>query len=255
MLNKSLWFVITLLFTNLLQAESLSGKLQWADKIHYGFAVDGLLEQLNVKPGETVRASQLMAQLEAKPFEIKIQKMQARLDQLKPRLFDAKLELDRARELFDRTVLSEIELLKIETVYKGLQAEESAAIADLRLARYEKAKSYLQAKADGRVVDVRMQPGDVINAYNRGQKYIELVADDSMLAVADISISSARHIKQQSHFRVRVDDQVYDARWHELSAGKKGDYRLKVRFKRSQNIPLVAGMDVEIEYGDQGSSD
>ena len=248
MLNKGLWFVIALLFTNLLQAETLSGKLQWADTYRYAFAVDGLLEQLTVKPGEKIKASQLMAQLEPATFEIKIQKMQARLGQLKPRLFDAKLELDRARELFDRTVLSEIELLKIETVYKGLLAEKSAARADLKLAKYEQKKSRLQAKTAGRVVDVKMQPGDVISVYNRGQKYIALASDETMLAVADISILTAQQINRQSRFRVRIDDQAYDAQWYELSAGEKGGYRLKVRFKQPQNVQLLAGMDAEIEY-------
>jgi len=211
--------------------------------------VDGIVTNVNVTAGTVLPKATIIASLEQTPFTLNIKKMQAKIEQLEPKLFDARLELERAQELFDRTVLSEIELQKIDVVYKGLLAEKAAAQADLKLAQYRQQKSILRTTKSMRVINVSLQQGDVLNVYTQAGKYIELASASRMQVVAGVSLQTALAVKNKTDFSVRLADKKYQATFYDLARLKESaQYRLRLSVALPENIDVLAGMDVQIEY-------
>ena len=232
-----------------LQAETLSAKLDWANKERQSFVVNGIVDTVNVTAGMLLPKAATIATLEQTSFALTIKKMQAQIDQLEPQLFDAKLELDRAQELFDRTVLSEIELQKLDVIYKGLLAKKAAAQTDLRLAQYQQQKSILRTAEPVRVIDVKLQRGDVLNVYTQAEKYIALASVSSMLVSANISLPTALKIKNKTDFSVLIADKKYSAKMNTLSRVEaSSQYRLLLKVELPESVNVLAGMDVEIAY-------
>ncbi len=249
MFNKIILACFCVLLTVSAKAETLSATIEWDDKVRLSFGVDGLVEKVNVAAGQLVAENTNIGALIQTPFALNIKKMQARIAQLEPQLFDAKLELERAQELFDRTVLSEIELQKIAVIHKGLLAEKAAAQADLELAQYQQQQSILRIKKPMRVLSVNMQRGDVINAYTQAEKYIELASVETVLASADISLATALAIKHKKDFSVHIADKKYRANMYSLQRIQNTDqYRMRVRIVLPNESNVLAAMDVEIEY-------
>lgn len=248
MRNKIILLLSLFVSASAVHADTLTAKLGWADVTKQSFVVDGLVTKILVTEGMRLSPGFELARLEQKPFLINIQKKQAGVARLTPQLFDAKLELDRAKELFDRTVLSEIELQKVEVIYKGLLAEKAAAQADLALAQYQQQKSILTTSQDTRVVLVSLQMGDVLNNYTQADKFIELASNSSMLVWAKVSLATALELQNKTKFSVQVANKNYVAVPYALRQINVSDeYLLTLKIDVAGDN-LLAGMAADIEY-------
>lgn len=71
---------------NLLQTVSATGKVKSAEKINLSFEINGRLSQINVKTGDQVKTSQVLATLQAGDLSSRVTKAQAALTEAQARL-------------------------------------------------------------------------------------------------------------------------------------------------------------------------
>lgn len=210
--------------------------LDWADKSLVAFPVTGVVQSLHAQPGETVKKGQLLARMDSTPFMAEVDKYKANIARIQPLLTDAARELEHAQELFDQTVLSVVELQKVEAVHQRLLAEDQLARAELTLAQWRVDKTQLRASYNGRLVSTNLLPGMVISKENQSQVGLVLAATSSMQAVAKVNAGQLRQLSVGQAVEVVIDDTVLAGQIRAISHNEErsGEYQLIVTFKTKQ---------------------
>lgn len=135
-----------------------------ADKVELTTRVSGVVADVLVKPGQRVKKGAVLLRLDktvlqARSEEASAEQLRAQADEA-----DARRELERAQELFNRTVSSTSELEAAELRYARAQAALSGANARRTIAQKNLSDADLKAPFNGVVSAVPGRPGTVVAA-------------------------------------------------------------------------------------------
>ena len=146
-------------------AAEVQGVLRWAGETDLSLPVSGVVDEVLVRPGQAVKQGQVMLKLDKRRVKARLRAAEARVARFKPGRDEAQRELERAEELFDRTVLSEVELQQAKIDFAEKNATLQEARAALVGARLDLEYSELKAPFDLIVLHVFSVKGQaVINA-------------------------------------------------------------------------------------------
>lgn len=242
---KPAYLMLLVLWSAAAQAAEFSATLDWGNRRHAAFTVAGVVDKVAVQAGEQVKPKQLLAQLEQQPFVLARNAAQARVDMLVPRMFDAKQDYDQAQELYQRTVLSQIELQKAETLYKGVQAEQVMARSEYELAQWQLGKASLIASCLCVVTEVKLLPGMVINSENQAIAMIALAEAGVMDAEAVLDNSFTPRMQQ--NVQIVVGKQQYAGSVISLHV-VSGKRIARVQFRHNADGQLFAGQTAKVIF-------
>jgi RND family efflux transporter MFP subunit len=135
-----------------------------ADRLELTTRVSGVVETVLVKPGQHVKKGAVLLRLDRTVLQARLDEAMA--DQMRAQAdeADAKRELGRAQELYDRTVSSTSELEAAQLRHARAQAALSASRARRVIAQKDLADAELKAPFDGVVDAVPGGPGTVVAA-------------------------------------------------------------------------------------------
>ncbi len=122
----------------------------------------GRVAEVAVSPGQQVRAGTLLIQLDARAANALLAQKRAERDALRAEQTEAQRELDRAEELFERTVLSVTDLQLARSAFAKVNAQYGAGEAAVLRAEAELEDLRINAPADGVVKSVLVAPGQVV---------------------------------------------------------------------------------------------
>ena len=182
-------------FASQLSAAELAGSLAWGERISMGSLVSGVVAKVPVQAGQRVKKGDLLVGLDVRGFQAEVNGARAESARARVLLEEARLEDERATELYDRTVLSEHERAKAVIGLREAEAEAGRAGARLTQARLAYERSQLKAPFDGRVVAVHVSAGQaVVNEY-KAEPMVELAGDSRMLLRTHAELAVARQAK------------------------------------------------------------
>lgn len=136
----------------------------WADTLELSTRVSGVVESVLVKPGQRVKQGTVLLRLDKTVLQARLDEAAAEHARAQADEADAKRELDRAQELFNRTVSSTSELEAATLRHVRAQATASAAQARRVIAQRNLQDADLRAPLDGVVKAVPGGPGTVVAA-------------------------------------------------------------------------------------------
>jgi len=231
-------FGMLILFSSISMAEDIKASMAWTDIQKLGFPVAGVVESVIAKVGSKVNKGDVLAKLDAAPFRYDLQSCKAEIEKIQPLVFEAKIEFDQAKELFERTVLSEVELSKIEGAYKALKSEETMLRAECKLKQWKADKAVLTARNSTYVLTSNIYPSMVISTENKSTAIIELVSATKASAVSFISANQLQKYKIGDHLKVIIDGQEIAATIDSISlqANATNQYRLEAVFYYAQMV-------------------
>ena len=151
-----LMFILLLSGINVSAEESLSG-------YQITSPVSGVIKKVYVQKGKTVNQGELLLEFDNTLINSNLAEAQAQLKLAKINLSEAKKELDRSNELYDRTVLSEHDLQLAKISYSKASAQHTAAKNKLTHAQWDKKHSKLYAPFNGRIIKVLSYQGQYVN--------------------------------------------------------------------------------------------
>lgn len=194
--------------------DEADGILVWAKKAELSLPVSGIISSVNAKPGDRIKVGEVMLRLDTRRAKANLNAARARVSQTEPGREEAQRELERAEELFDRTVLSQVELDKAMIDFAEKDALYHEARANVEQARLDIEYSELRAPFDLSVLATHVVKGQTI--VNRLQASpLFTVAGNEVMArlvlkpaqVTDLSIGQAVNVSiqgQSNSGRVQV---------------------------------------------------
>lgn len=147
----------------LLTCSLLPGAVLAAD-IELTTRVSGVVEEVLVKAGQRVKKGAVLLRLDKTIYQAHVDEAGAEGDRLRAEEAEAKRDLDRAQELYSRTVSSTTELDAAKLRYARAKSALTVAEARLTIARKNLTDTELRAPFDGWIAKVPAAPGVVVSA-------------------------------------------------------------------------------------------
>mgnify|MGYP001036817849 CR=1 FL=1 len=135
-----------------------------AEGVELSTRVSGVVEEVLAKPGQHVRKGAVLLRLDRTVLRARLDEAAAEQARADADEEDAKRELDRAEELFNRTVSSTSELEAATLRHVRAKATLAAANARLAIAKKNLSDAELKAPFNGVVSAVPGMPGTVVAA-------------------------------------------------------------------------------------------
>jgi len=241
------WLMLLLLASP--PAQAVEARLAWDRIVTLSVPVKGVITRINGRPGERVPAGSLLVQLDQRPFQARVAAQQARLREEEAVLAEARRELARAEELYDRTVLSEHELQLKKNDVITAEARHAQAKAELVRARLDLEYSSLRAPFDARILARLAGVGQTVVADMRPTPVVRLAAADSLRVEARLAPAEAARLHLGQRLPVRVGSARLEGEVVAIAAPEKESddrYRVALRI-RVGDRPLLAGQRAEFE--------
>lgn len=125
--------------------------------------VSGVIKQIYIQPGKKVKQGDLLLEYDETLIISNLSEAQANINLARVNRTEVKKELERAEELYERTVLSEHELQQAKVLYSKALAQYARAENKLTHAQWDKTHSRLYAPFNGQVIKVLSYPGQYVN--------------------------------------------------------------------------------------------
>jgi macrolide-specific efflux system membrane fusion protein len=202
------------------------GKLEPKEYVDVGTQVSGQLKQIHVEIGDTVTKGQLLAEIDPRVYEARVEADQARLNSLKAQLNEQKAQTTLAKQNLQRNQ----NLIALNAVSQQVlqESEAEAAIAEARvgatLAQINEVESNLQgnrtnlgftkihAPMTGTVTTMPAREGQTLNANQTAPLILQIANLEMMTVRAQVAEADVTRLREgmPAHFTTLGDS---ERRW------------------------------------------
>ncbi|WP_456379442.1 efflux RND transporter periplasmic adaptor subunit [Thiolapillus sp.] len=173
-------WLFLLLAMPLVMAEEYSVALEPGRQLTLGTLVSGVVGEVHVQPGQKVRQGELLLALDPREFQAQLTHAQAMVARANSLFAEALREENRARELYDRTLLSDHEMQKAQIGRLEAEAKKYGAAAELVQARLNLERSRITAPMDGWMQEVLAWKGQPLQNVLEIQPLLVLATADTL---------------------------------------------------------------------------
>jgi membrane fusion protein, multidrug efflux system len=189
----------------LVQQGEFIGRVQATDKVDLRARVQGFLGPRLFRDGETVAKDQLLFTIEPAPFEAAVNQRKAQLAAAEARAQNAKLQLDRTRELTARDTASQAQLDQRVSDDAQAQAAVLEAKASLQQADINLSYTEIRSPMAGRIGRATVSPGNLVGGENT--TLATIVREEEMYVLFPVTqreLMDARRATGAKTFHVRA---------------------------------------------------
>lgn len=204
------WLLLLMVSSNTLMAEEYEGMLAWTQRVELGVLVNGVVKEVAVSEGQRVEKDQLLLKLDEQVFVADLKHAEADLKKAQEILIEAKRELDRVEELYNRTVSSEHEREQANLEHTRALAAEKKAQAALTRKRLVLKYSAVHAPFDGIILSRNASVGQTIISALQSQPMITMAATGRMLARIVVSSKKMTHMTAGKKAEVKVNGKTFN---------------------------------------------
>ena len=191
-----------------LSAEEFPVRLSPARQVELGSTLSGTVATVSVRPGQRVNRGEPLVDLDARALKAAVAAAKAQVEARRLEGQEADRELERALDLYDRTLLSEHERLVAENGAALARSRVLAAEAELLDVRVRLEQTRIQAPFDGWVVAVPSYAGQAVVNRCHSTPLVEL-ASTEISAVAELPPGQAQPFAPGTPVRITVDGDTY----------------------------------------------
>ena len=167
----------------------VTGKVIPEDEVEIKPQLNGIIEKILVEEGDTVQNGQLIAVIKVVPDERSVYGAQAQVTSSKLNLENGEKQLNRAKELFAKQIISQQEFEDAELRYNSAKENLKAAENDLEIIRNgsvagsSTTNTNIRATLSGTILEIPVEVGDQViaaNNFNAGTS-VAIIADLSQM--------------------------------------------------------------------------
>ena len=161
----------------------------------------GRLVSMDVKPGDRVKAGQLLATINDSETQAGVQSSRAQVAQAQAQLRNAQANFDRTRDLLAKGFISSAAMDSADAQLKSAQAARDQASAGARQAGLSQGFTRVTAPFAGWVLQTQAEEGDLAMP---GTPLLTLYAPTPLRAVVQMPVSRSNAITPKSTIEVQV---------------------------------------------------
>lgn len=223
--------------------------LAWSQRATLSTPVSGVVKTVTVTVGDRVTAGQVLLELDQRPFATALRQAKAEVHKHKLHRDEAERELERTRELYERTVISVHDLQLQEIAFGSAEADYAGAQAKLDTARLDLEYSAVHAPFSGLVLATPVTAGETVVNSQQATPLIVLGNDQPLLAQAAITAEDLRDISPGMAAGILIDRKRYAGKVLQIAnePDAEGRYLLAVSFDPGDDARLRAGLPARIE--------
>lgn len=236
----------------ILQAAEVTGSLQWARRVELSTPVSGVVGHVAVNGGDEVQKGQLLLNLDPRGFNALVKKAEARVVTGREARDEAKRELERITEMYERTLLSDHELQLARIALSTAEADLQAAEAERTLARLELEYSRVSAPFDGVVLERGAEVGQTVVTRMQSVPLLVLAETGRMLARIEVGEQELATLRKGMEVQVRSGGKTFRGIVQRLgmepviAAGGVAKYEADVVFEYPRSERLRAGQSAVV---------
>lgn len=179
--------VIKAHINELAQGLPISGSLKAANSAFIKARVAGELQGLTVREGDTVKAGQVIARVDATEYAARLQQAQDQADAAKTQIVIAQRQFDNNKALVDQGFISKTALDTSLATLNSAQASHRAALANVDVAKKAMDDTVMRSPLTGLVSQRLAQPGERVGVDTKVIEVIDLsrIELEASLSAAD----------------------------------------------------------------------
>ncbi|MDO6603603.1 efflux RND transporter periplasmic adaptor subunit [Arenibacter palladensis] len=222
--------------------------------------ISGVIEEVFVEGGDYVKSGDLIAKIKVVPNLSSLNEAKNTIEEAKISLDDQKRNLERQKILFDKGVISRVDLEKAEVAYD--QAKQSYVAANKRfdIVKTGTTKGYgneantlIRATVSGMVLEVPVEVGNQViesNNFNEGTTIAAIADVDKMIFEGKVDESEVGKIKEDLPLEITVgaiENKVFDAVLDYIAPKGKVEngaiqFEIKGTLKKRDSVFIRAGL-------------
>jgi len=144
-----------------------------AQTVQIGALVAGQIVKVFVKPGQKVKKGQALMTIDDRGYQAKLRGLQAVAEAKHLALMDAKINLDQALDLYDRTVSAKRSLDAVQLAYNLAKQADIKAQADVAALQAWRPYFHIKAPVSGQVGKIQAPEGTTV--YKENTPLIEII--------------------------------------------------------------------------------
>lgn len=240
-MNRFSVLAMTALIAAPAMATDLPATLQWSQRVELAAPVSGVVQTVYVNVGDRVKKGQALVALDATTYSAGVAEAKAELAHAQEEERDAKRNLDRVQELYNRTVISMSELEQAQLRQVRAQSHVQEAQAKLATNQKQLRDAQVRAPFDGVVLARQVEPGQAVASQLQPQALIVIARAGEMVARAKASLAQVEKLKAGQAVSVEAAQKSYSGKIRTLGleplvdkgadkAGEKSEYLVDVVF-------------------------
>jgi RND family efflux transporter MFP subunit len=209
-----IWIVLVMaaLCPQTLWAAEIQATLQWSQRVELSTPVSGVVQAVNVQVGDLVKKGKVLLTLDNTAYQARVAENQSEITRLDAEAEEAKRDLGRVQELYERTVVSTTDLDQAKLRLVKRQSAISEARARLRQNQKALEDTSLRAPFDAVVVLRHAEPGQSVAAGLQPQMLLTLARSGEMIARALLSSPQMGQLKTGQALTVNVAGASYEGK-------------------------------------------
>lgn len=219
--------------------------------------VPGAIVALQVKPGDSVKAGQVLARIDSHAADQNALASDATVRAARASLDVASKDFDRQKQLYDKNYISQAALERAEAQFKATQAQVAAQLAQAGAAHVEAGFHTVRAPYAGVVSEVPVSLGDMAMP---GRPLLTLYDPSALRVTATVPQASAAPsatalARLELPALPAAQQWVKPVRVTALPAADSATHTVQVRFDLPSTPGLVPGMFARAWIPSQGAAD
>lgn len=240
--------ILSFVVTPVLGAEiEVDARLEWSRRAALGTPITGIVSNVAVRPGQRVKAGDLLLALDSRGYQAEVARWKAALKKTRLDKEEAEREVERAIDLYDRTLLSDHDRFIAEVDAARAMATWEAAKAGLTEARINFERCQIRAPFNGVVVDVLAVTGEARVNRLKTEPMVVLADDSLLLARGTVTLDQVNGLLEGGAAEVRLRGHWYQGTIRHLGMEPvihpvdSLGYALDVVFNKPAEILVRAG--------------
>lgn len=194
------------------QADHFDASINLPPRIELSLPVSGIVDKVKVSAGAHVKKGETLIALDGTPFIADMALVKAHVAFHQARLDETKRDLKNQQELYDRTVLSTVELENAQLRVKRHEALLASAKARLARVNYDYSVSQLKAPFDALIMAVNINEGQAVNNAIQSKTLVSLVRQGHFIARFNVTAQQLKKIKIETPVKLVIGKTAYTAK-------------------------------------------
>ncbi len=241
---------ILLFMSSTASAEEFEATLDWSRRVELSTTVNGVVQKVYAKAGSIVAKGDILVQLDPRAFKADLKFAKANLKNTEQQTQEAKRELDRQADMYDRSMLSDRDLQVAKNNLTAAQSKYFQAQAALTKAKLNLEYSAIRAPFNAVVIKTLAVKGQVVASQMKPPILVVVAEAKRMLSRFYTSINIINNLMVNQGGAVKVAGNSYQGKIINIELEqdklKAGKYAVDVIFDSKDKV-LRAGQKAVVE--------